>query len=64
MLGYNTYYDLSPLTGGPLTEELDPALYSKLMAIQKKISNELDASLAKHNIKLNEYEEDLSNNMV
>ena len=43
---------------------MDPKLYLKLMDIQKKILTELDESLAKHNIKLIEFEEDLSNKMV
>lgn len=33
LLGYNTYFDLSPLTGAPLTEENNPELYAELMRI-------------------------------
>ena len=33
LLGYNTYFDLSPLTGVPLTEENNPELYAELMRI-------------------------------
>lgn len=52
MLGYNTYFDLSPLTGQPLLEEDQPELYAKLMEIQKRIASELEDSLALHNRKL------------
>ena len=33
LLGYDTYFDLSPFTGAPLTEESQPELYQRLMQI-------------------------------
>jgi len=62
LLGYNTYFDLSPLTGTPLTKEDQPELYAELMRIQKKIASELDESLAKHNFKISQFEDDLKMN--
>lgn len=53
MLGYNTYFDLSPLTGQPLLEEDQPELYAKLLEIQKKIEIELEDSLALHSRRVN-----------
>ena len=52
LLGYDVYFDLSPLTGAPLTEEENPELYSHLMKIQRDLNNELDEALKSHNIKL------------
>lgn len=33
LLGYETYFDCSPLTGCPLIEEEQPELYARLMVI-------------------------------
>ena len=33
LIGYDTYFDLSPLTGAPLSEEEQPELYAHLMKI-------------------------------
>lgn len=52
LLGYDTYFDLSPLTGQPLSEESHPHLYNKLLKVQAKIAGQLDTSLEKHNIKI------------
>ena len=52
LLGYDVYFDLSPLTGAPLTEEENPELYSHLMKIQRDLNTELDEALKSHNIKL------------
>ena len=60
LLGYETYFDLSPLTGQPLTIEDQPELFSKLMQIQKKLTSDLDESLARHNKKIDQFDLDIS----
>ena len=52
LLGYEFYYELSNYVGSPLSEEHHPEQYTKIMAIQKKLSTELDAVLKSHDIKL------------
>ncbi len=62
LLGHDTYYACSPLTGSPLTEEENPEMYQKLMQIQTKISNELDGNLAKHNVRIDQFEDNITSN--
>ena len=62
LLGYELYFDCSPLTGSPLLEEEHPELYAQLMQVQGRITSELDGNLAKHNVQLDRYEEDLTHN--
>ena len=57
LLGYDFYFELSALVGTPLTEEKHPLQYDKIMAIQKKLSTELDAVLKSHDIKLEKIQE-------
>ena len=52
LLGSDTYFDCSPLTGSPISEEEQPELYARLMQIQAKITSELDENLAKHNVRI------------
>ncbi len=62
LLGHDTYYACSPLTGSPLTEDENPELFEKLMQIQTKISNDLDGNLAKHNVRIDQFEDNITNN--
>ena len=60
LLGSDTYFDCSPLTGSPISEEEQPELYARLMQIQAKITQNLDENLAKHNVKIDQFEEDIA----
>ena len=60
LLGYEVYFDLSPLTGQPLSEEEHPQLYAHLMKIQSSINRQLDDSMAKHGKKIEQIEEDFN----
>lgn len=63
LLGHETYYECASQSPGfALTEEEQPVLYAKLMSIQKKITSELDENLAKHNVRIDQFEEDITSN--
>ena len=62
LLGLDLYFKCSPLTGAPLDEEEHPELYGRLMEIQAKITSDLDENLAKHNVKIDQFEEDITSN--
>ena len=62
LLGSDTYFDCSPLTGSPITEDEQPELYARLMKIQKKITSDLDENLAQHHVQLDQFEEDIGSN--
>ena len=52
MLGRETYFQCSPLTGAAVTEEEQPELFARLMEIQNSITSDLDAKLYKHYAKI------------
>ena len=57
LLGYDFYFELSGLVGTPLTEDKHPLQYEKIVAMQKKLSAELDTVLKSHDIKLEKIQE-------
>ena len=59
LLGHDTYFDCSPLTGSALEEEEQPELFACLMKIQAKITTDLDENLAKHNYKIDQIEQEI-----
>ena len=60
LLGQDTYFDCSPLTGSPLVESEQPELYARLMQVQAKITTGLDEDLAKHNVQIDQFEDNIS----
>ena len=63
LLGYDTYFDCSPLTGSILTEQEQPELYARLMKVQEQITCDLGEQLAKHNVKIEQIQEDIDSNI-
>jgi len=63
LIGYDTYFDISPLTGTPLSEEEHSEIYSSLMKIQDQLYAELEETLEGHNSKLDELNQTLDGKM-
>ena len=59
MLGQDTYFDCSPLTGAALSEEEQPELFARLMQIQTNITAGLDKDVYKHYVKVAENSEEI-----
>ena len=54
LLGQETYFQCSPLTGAAVTEEEQPELFARLMEIQNSITSDLDVKIQKHYAKIDE----------
>ena len=59
LLGPDTYFDCSALTGTPLTQDEQPEIYARLLEIQNNLCCDLDQNLEKHNVKIDKFEEDI-----